>query len=914
MRHLFTLAFLVLGGLAIAALDQAFTIRKSIAKLLGQQLRSPDIASLTHLHEAHDQIFALLAGVILVGLCMLGWFMLRLLHTDSLARTRLAEALEARAAVDAAWAQLDEAIEGLSEGFVLYDKDDRLVRANSKYKEIYNISAQWIVPGATFEEIIRCGAYAGQYEGALTDPEGWVRERLNRRKAVRERAILPFEQQLADGRWLIISDRAISTGGMVGIRADITEIKQSMAELERAREDLRLESARARELAEANHQAHKLLDDAIAAISEGFALWDAEDRLITCNARYKAFCQTAGQLLQPGVHYSTYIRAAIKERRPETKWDLDATVAARVHRRRSQGAAEGYIEHIGQDCWVKVNNRPVDGGGVVTVFSDISELKLREIELTKAHQDLAAQAENMRQLKEMAEAANRAKSGFLAMISHEIRTPMNAVLGLSGLLAETGLEDEQRRFVEGIEESGAHLVKLINDLLDFTRLEAEKTALDLAPVSLREVVGGAARMMEILARKKGLHLNVEIESGLPDAVALDAARFSQVLINLLSNAIKFTDQGSVTLAVGGRVRDDNLSLRISVSDTGNGVPEDVRQRLFTPFERAQAHERKQVSGTGLGLAICARLLVLMGGTISLREGGPGAIFDVLLETPLASDEAVPAPAPVLEAAPVLIGTMRVLVAEDTPASQLVIRTLLERRGHRVTLVDNGADALKEAAQGGFDLVLLDIQMPRMSGFETVRAIRSLPDPLDLVPVVALSALVSQADRQASLDAGFDEHIGKPLRVQELDGLISRLAQGAFERTPALVVEGPGEHPALEPGDAGDAVGIQQALDDLATLCDAAVLGELLDLALMNIENEQEALAVAGLEADYDRMRKAAHKLAGVLAQYGARETAHLASLFERGEEALMREGLETLARRIEGAHGHLKAARGALVA
>lgn len=911
MRKLFTLVFLVLGMLSIVTLERSFRIRETISEHLNGQLRTPETAALARLLEAHDQSFALMAGLILITMLLLSAFLLCLLRADTQVRVRLADALEAKTAADNAWSQLDEAIESLSEGFVFYDEEDRLVRANRKYKEIYAISAQWMVPGATFEEIIRKGALAGQYEDAKTDPEGWVRERLHRRSAARACTVPPFEQKLVDGRWLMVSDRAISTGGMVGIRTDITELKRNMTELEQAREELRLEGERAQHLADANRQAHKLLDDAIAAISEGFALWDAEDRLITCNARYRDYCQTSADLLQPGVEYSTYIRAAIQERQERPSLDVEATVAARK-RRRHLGLPEGYIENLGKGCWVKVTNRQVDGGGIVTVFSDISELKLREIELTQAHIDLEAQAENMRHLKELAEAANRAKSGFLAMISHEIRSPMNAVLGLSGLLAETKLDDEQRRFVEGIEDSGGHLINLINDLLDFTRLEAEKTRLDLAAVSLRKVIGGASAMMGVLAQKKHLDLKVDIAPDLPDVVELDAARFNQVLINLIGNAIKFTDQGSVTLTVQGRVKGNTLALDISVSDTGKGVPEDVRQRLFTPFERAVVHERKQVGGTGLGLAITARLLELMGGTISLRDSGPGATFDVALGVPLANSAALPAPEEAAGAS--LIGTMRILVAEDTPASQLVIRTLLERRGHRVELVDDGEQALEEATRGGFDLILLDIQMPRKSGIEVVQAIRALPEPQRLVPVVALSALAAQADRQVSLEAGFDDHLGKPLRVAELDRLISRLALGEFERMPALSWDMATEPPPPDMRKDGDAGGIQKALDDLATLCDAAMLGELLDLALMNIESEQEALAVAGLEADYERMRKAAHKLAGVLAQYGAQEAARMASRFERAEEAAMREDLGPLAMSIEAAHARLQQARAELAA
>ncbi|MCA0405024.1 MAG: PAS-domain containing protein [Proteobacteria bacterium] len=910
MNKLVFSIFLIVSALSAAALQQELALHTALDSFIGDQLRTPHFSQLATLVESHHRAFKLMGFAVIIVLGLFAFLLLRLLRADRLARGRLEQALGERAAADAAWHQLDEAIEALSEGFVLYDAEDRLVRANRKYREFYADSAHWIIPGARFEDIVRRGALAGQYHEAAADPEGWVKERMARRAIMRTRGQAPFEQQLTDGRWLMISDRAMSNGGTVGIRTDITELKRHMGALERAREELRLESARARALAEANRQAYKLLDDAIAALNEGFAIWDKDDCLVTCNERYRQLYPPAAPMLVPGVQYADFARTVISSGHFSVQTSVEAAIAERVRRRRD-GSGESVIEQFGDGRWVKITNRPVVGGGIVTVFTEITELKTREIELTRARNDLEAQAANMRELKEMAEAANHAKSGFLAMISHEIRTPMNAVLGLSALLAETALTAEQRRFVEGVEESGVHLIGLINDLLDFSRLEAEKFTLDIAPVSLRQVVGSAIRMMRVLAERKGLALNVEIDPTLPDGVEMDAARVNQVLINLIGNAIKFTPQGYVSLRVSGQVQPDGrLALDMLVQDTGSGIPPEVAERLFQPFERGMAHERGGISGTGLGLAITRRLVALMGGAVTLEPGGIGATFRVTFVFNRARVSLAP-----VETLPVMPGAGRalhVLVAEDTPASQLVICTLLERRGHRVTLVPDGAQALAEAKRGGFDLILLDIQMPHLSGLDVVRAIRALPAPLGSVPVVALSAQVYPADRSASDEAGFDDHLGKPLRIAELDRLIQRVAHGDFWRGGAPLEEE--QEMESHGGDTDERTGIREAVSELHAMTGDAAIVELLDLALSNIDEEMGRLNEASLAADAARMRQAAHKLAGVLAQYGAASAARLAGAFERTEEANLPAQMAEVCAAIDRARAHLMESRAEVAA
>jgi len=322
-----------------------------------------------------------------------------------------------------------------------------------------------------------------------------------------------------------------------------------------------------------------------------------------------------------------------------------------------------------------------------------------------------------------------------------------------------------------------------------------------------------------------------------------------------------------------------------------------------------AHERGGIGGTGLGLAITRRLVALMGGRVTLEQDGPGATFRV--SVCFARTEAPMLPAEPVAVVPSAGRPLSVLVAEDTPASQLVICTLLERRGHRVVLVPDGRQALAEATRGGFDLILLDIQMPHLSGLEVVRAIRELPPPQDRVPVVALSAQVYPADRAASLEAGFNDHLGKPLRVAELDRLIQRVCHGDFWRTGTPAEEGEAAPKALE---VDDMLSIERAIGELRAMTGDAMLTELLDLALSNIDEEMQHLTVAGIEADAERMRQAAHKLSGVLAQYGAETAARLAGSFEGTSEAMLLAQIPTLGHAIDRARSQLAQQRAALAA
>ncbi|SDL54006.1 Signal transduction histidine kinase [Aliiruegeria lutimaris] len=514
-----------------------------------------------------------------------------------------------------------------------------------------------------------------------------------------------------------------------------------------------MEQSNLRKIAETRQR----LIDAIESISEGFAYFNSDDRLVLCNTRYRNFLNDQeGVFVRPGASVSEIAShvpssSGLRLEAAPLRGDSSADPGE------FDGARPG-LRHLQDGRWVQIGKRRTVDGGTVVVYSDVSELKARESELTQA--------------KEQAEAANDAKSTFLATMSHEIRTPLNGIMGMSSLLASTKLDVEQRDFANTIGEAADTLLTIINDILDFSKVEAGALELEEIEIDLVETVEAAAELVAPKAAEKGVELACRVKPGVPREVVGDPTRIKQVLLNLLNNAVKFTNEGEVLLTVCSATEHrkqewvDATWIEFVVSDTGIGIPEDRMDRLFRSFSQVDASTTRRYGGTGLGLAISKRIVESMGGQIAVQsEVGRGSTFSFAVPLPAHESMGTGSSA---HSDPNFRGES-VLVVDDNRTSQDILEERLIGWGLQVQVAAAPMEAMTMLEdRRAFAAVLIDFGLPEMNGLELARRIRETLGDGAPPMILFTSFTPSEPGQWAEIRAsGFASVMTKPARSRQL---------------------------------------------------------------------------------------------------------------------------------------------------
>jgi PAS domain S-box-containing protein len=569
----------------------------------------------------------------------------------------------------------------------------------------------------------------------------------------------------------------------------------------------------------------------------------------------------------------TFLGRTIAEVLPPAAAAMAERAIAQVHASGGLELFEDAITFGPRNLLFEIRVAPIIADELLFVVRDITERRQATSELLRA--------------KDAAEAADRAKSTFLAHISHEIRTPLTAIIGMASLLRDTSLSPQQDEFVRTIRTGAETLLSIIGTILDFSKIEAGQMALTVLPFDLRACLSEARALVVHQAHSKGLALEYAVAPAVPPALAGDGGRLRQVLVNLLINAVKFTERGAVMLLASGRpLAEDGYELTIRISDTGIGIAAEHLPDIFDPFVQVDSTPTRRYGGTGLGLAISKQLVTLMGGQITVASTpSAGSTFTLTLPLRIAATPPAALAPTRAPGEPTAQRPLRVLLAEDNLINQEVLRRLIEHLGHLPDVVANGAAALEAVCRQPYDVVLMDIQMPELDGEEATRRIRALAG-IRQPTIIALTASALRGDRERYLAGGMDDYLSKPVQVDDLRAALDR---AGIDLAPAPARPDPGPAQPLAQGPAPDLV--DWALVDRMLAAIGGAPGQSLDLMqelfATTLAAQMTEIAAAIAAADRALVRLLAHKLRGGSQQLGA---ARLAACWAALEAAALADG------------------------
>jgi signal transduction histidine kinase len=494
-----------------------------------------------------------------------------------------------------------DAVESISEGFQMYDHEDRLVLCNSKFREMYSLAADMFIVGHKFEEILRAGVARGQYPEALGRSEEWIAERMRQHRKPGE----PIERRLPDGRWVKLTETRTNAGYTVGVRTDISELKNREQMLAKSEDRLR---------------------QIVGSLQDGFVLYDRDDRIVLWNEKWLAIHDRVRDVVKADMTFKEFIRACVDRRMfPEALGREEAFIQERIRHHRHPGPPT--IRQLHDDRWYIIREVPTDEGGVFVITIDITELKNAERDAQEA--------------KLRAEEADRAKSEFLTNMSHELRTPLNAVIGFSDIIMHERLGPTgNARYLEyarDINQSGRHLLSLINDILDLSKIESGAEDLYEEILDVAEVSNAAISLVRQRAQDKEIAISQEAPDNIPPLRA-DRRRLLQILVNILTNAIKFTDRGGQVALEAHWNRETGISL--TITDNGIGIAAKDIPKAFSQFGQIDGALNRQNDGTGLGLPLAKALAEMHGGAFEL-ESEPDVGTTVTMRFPASRIECPP---------------------------------------------------------------------------------------------------------------------------------------------------------------------------------------------------------------------------------------------------------------------------------
>jgi signal transduction histidine kinase/CheY-like chemotaxis protein/HAMP domain-containing protein len=561
-------------------------------------------------------------------------------------------------------------------------------------------------------------------------------------------------------RLTALSDRMLTLAGG-DLKAPLPVGGQD--EIGRMAEALAVFRATAVEMEEANlkeiREARSRLTDAIESISEGFSLYDADDKLIVCNSRYRDLFASHADVMQPGTSFETIVRTAVDRGLiEEADGRSDAWVRERLERHQGPGAT--HVQHRTDGRWIRVSERKTASGGVVATYTDITELKQHEAELA----DLVGKLQIAR---DAANEANRTKSSFLANMSHELRTPLNSIIGVTEMLQEDARDlkrEDQIEPLDRVARAARHLLALINDILDLSKIEAGRMELHLESFPVAPVIHDVVNTIETLAARNANRIVVDCgpEVGMMHS---DQMRIRQTVLNLVSNANKFTKDGTITISVRRQQEAGGEWIAIAVADSGIGMTPEQMGKLFQEFSQADSSTTRQYGGTGLGLAISKRFCQMMGGDIVVESTpGRGSTFTVRLPTNIGHPERLAAQdgaAPTPSVAPLI------LVVDDDPTVREVIGRFLERAGYSVVTANGGKEGLRLAQELRPAAMTLDVMMPDIDGWTVLAAMKGDPTLAD-IPIVLMTIL---DERSRGYSLGASDYLVKPVDRDKLIGVL-----------------------------------------------------------------------------------------------------------------------------------------------